>query len=139
MAVFFFGQCACTLFFPQLATTTIISRGSQKRYSVASKEPITMMMRNTFISHQEESNFDNQHFTQLHWDRYLEALKQSTTLLMICDCDPRDEFYSSRQLAELYTCTLSKLVTFYYFLYEFCVPPSMTRACWCIERMEWKS
>ena len=32
----------------------------QKCYSVASKESITMIMRNTFVSHQEEPNFDNE-------------------------------------------------------------------------------
>ena len=31
----------------------------QKCYSVASKESIIMIMKNTFVSHQEESNFDN--------------------------------------------------------------------------------
>ena len=128
MALFYFSG---TLFF--LATTTSISRVSQKRYSVASKESITIMTRNTFISHQEESNFDNQHLiTQLQLLASVETMNQSTTLLMICDCDPRNEFYSSKQLAELHTCY------FIIFLYDFCVQPSMTSACWCIERMEWK-
>ena len=52
-------------------------------------------MRNIFASHQEDSNFDNQHLIRV---ASVEALKQSKLCSYLWYFDPKDEFYRATHM-----------------------------------------